>query len=103
MYPLAKKSMMQFKAEMTAEMTAKKYPVRTYWQARVFADRLERNPNKPIRVDGCICIGVPCIGVRVTNGLGTDLLTWDSFLHLWLQNCECDEHFVTKPSLARPT
>lgn len=77
------------------------YPVRTYSQAREFADRLERSSKHVIRVDGCNCVGMPCIGVRVSNHLGVERLTWDSFVHLWLQNRECDERFVTKPFLAR--
>ena len=82
-------------------MKATTYPVRTYWQARRIADKLERTSKGFIRADGCTCSGAPCTGILVANEYGTDILTWDSFVHLWLQNRECDERFITKPFLAR--
>ena len=78
------------------------YPVRTYKQALTYARRLLSTKNHSIRVDGSDCWGLPCTGVHIRNRFGEELITWDSFVHLWLQNHECDESFVTKPFLARP-
>lgn len=77
------------------------HPVRTFYQALRIAAKLERTSKGFIRADGCTCSGLPCTGILVSNEYGTDILTWDSFVHLWLQNRECDERFITKPFLAR--
>ena len=42
------------------------------------------------------------MGVCISNQLGTDVMPWESFVHLWLRNLECDEQFKTKPFMARP-
>ena len=77
------------------------YPVRNYWQASRYSSRLLTSKNNYVCVDGSDCWGHPSTGIHIRNQYGEELITWDSFVHLWLQNCECDEPFVTKPFLMR--
>lgn len=78
-----------------------KYPLRSREMAHLIAQRLERSKFHCSKIDGAMCVGVPAIGVRITNEFGQERLTWDSFRELWLRNVECDEKFVTKPELMR--
>ena len=77
------------------------YPIRNYWQAMRFANRLINSQKHRIRVDDSECWGLPCTGIHIRNHYGEETITWDSFVRLWLHNCECDQPFVTKPFLAR--
>lgn len=78
------------------------YPIRSYNQAVELANKLIRTSKCFIRIDDCDVMGSPQLGVRIANRLGVDIMPWDSFVHLWLQNRECDQQFKTKPFMARP-
>lgn len=78
-----------------------KYPVRNLQQAMPYANRLINSKNHFVHVDGSDCWGLPCTGIHIRNQYGEETVTWDSFVRLWLHNCECDEPFITKPFLAR--
>ena len=78
-----------------------RFPFRSREMAHLIARRLEHSKYHCTRIDGCLCVGLPCTGVKIKNEFGVDRLTWDSFRELWLRNVECDEPFVTKPNLLR--
>ena len=78
-----------------------KFPFRSREMAHLLARRLEHSKYHCTKIDGAICVGTPSVGVNITNELGEERLTWDSFRELWLRNVECDEPFVTKPHLLR--
>ena len=83
-----------------------KYQLRTREMAHLLANRLaiaavSRRIHNVTKIDGCYVCGSPAIGVHISNELGEERITWDSFRELWLRNIECDEAFVTKPELLR--
>lgn len=75
--------------------------IRSLDYATRMALRIQQLKSYEARVDGCLVLNAPPNCFRVRNALGEEILSWDSFVHLWLRNIECDQPFVTKPHLLR--